>query len=505
MLQNNGGDDITVSAKGPFTFSNMLANGKLYAVTVKTQPAGQTCRVTGGGNGTGGGTTANGQNVTNITVNCSYPRYAYVVNHDAGTVSTYAVDAASGRLKWIGKADTGTNPQAVTIAPSGKFAYVANNGSNTVSEYAIAADGSLSPILGNASVGTGTYPVSVAVHPSGKYAYVANQDGTVSQYTVGGTDGSLSAMLTTTTTSSVTAGQLPASVTIGPAGKYAYVANSGDNTVSEYAVGSDGGLTPLATPTVVTGTGPYGVTIASSGKYAYVVNHNGGATGSVSEYAVGADGSLTLLASLAEPTGTSPVSITLDPTGQYAYVANSGDDTVSQYSIGANGILTPMSPPTVATGSGPTGVVVDPTGTHAYVTNAAGNTVSEYAIASDGTLSALAPATLASDAAPRAITLSQGTAAVQTVPTFAYVANSGDGSVSPFTIGTDGKLASLGSPATAGASPVAVTVSPSGHYAYVLNGGGTDLGIHRKQQRQPRAHYEQCNRRRRAKSDLHHR
>lgn len=48
VLQNNGGDDLTVSANGGFTFAAPLAAGSAFAVTVKSQPAGQTCTVRNG-------------------------------------------------------------------------------------------------------------------------------------------------------------------------------------------------------------------------------------------------------------------------------------------------------------------------------------------------------------------------------------------------------------------------------------------------------------------------
>ena len=48
VLQNNGGDDLAVSANGGFTFATPLAAGAAYAVAVKTQPAGQACTVKSG-------------------------------------------------------------------------------------------------------------------------------------------------------------------------------------------------------------------------------------------------------------------------------------------------------------------------------------------------------------------------------------------------------------------------------------------------------------------------
>src|SRR5882724_3369232 len=46
-LRDNGGDDLTVSANGAFTFVTRIASGGAYAVTV-TAPEGKTCTVTGG-------------------------------------------------------------------------------------------------------------------------------------------------------------------------------------------------------------------------------------------------------------------------------------------------------------------------------------------------------------------------------------------------------------------------------------------------------------------------
>jgi hypothetical protein len=46
VLQNNGGDNLTVNSNGSFTFSTSVAQGATYNVTVLTQPATQTCTVT---------------------------------------------------------------------------------------------------------------------------------------------------------------------------------------------------------------------------------------------------------------------------------------------------------------------------------------------------------------------------------------------------------------------------------------------------------------------------
>ncbi len=48
ILSNNGVDDLTVSADGPFTFGLPIAKGDTYSVTVQTQPVDQVCLVSDG-------------------------------------------------------------------------------------------------------------------------------------------------------------------------------------------------------------------------------------------------------------------------------------------------------------------------------------------------------------------------------------------------------------------------------------------------------------------------
>ena len=65
VLQDNGGDDLSVSTNGPFNFATKLAGGAAYNVTVKTNPSGQSCSVA---NGSG---TIAAADVSNVAVTCS--------------------------------------------------------------------------------------------------------------------------------------------------------------------------------------------------------------------------------------------------------------------------------------------------------------------------------------------------------------------------------------------------------------------------------------------------
>lgn len=81
VLSLNSGAQTSPVASGAssFTFATGLANSAAYAVTVGTQPAGQTCSVT---NGSG---TISGANVTNVSVNCVANTYTIGGNVSALT------------------------------------------------------------------------------------------------------------------------------------------------------------------------------------------------------------------------------------------------------------------------------------------------------------------------------------------------------------------------------------------------------------------------------------
>ncbi|HEY4105826.1 MAG TPA: DUF4369 domain-containing protein [Polyangiaceae bacterium] len=64
VLQDNGGDDLTITANGNFTFATPVTSGSTYAVSVQNQPKGQSCSV-----GLASGTVSNAS-VTLVSVSC---------------------------------------------------------------------------------------------------------------------------------------------------------------------------------------------------------------------------------------------------------------------------------------------------------------------------------------------------------------------------------------------------------------------------------------------------
>lgn len=119
-----------------------------------------------------------------------YPRFCYGVNYNDNSVSTYAVDANSGRLRPISTIATGVNPISIAIDPSYRYVYVTNT-SNDISQYTINPDGTLSAMTPS-TVPAGIFPNAITVDPSGRYVYVTNvTEATVSQYTIGQMERSL--------------------------------------------------------------------------------------------------------------------------------------------------------------------------------------------------------------------------------------------------------------------------------------------------------------------------
>jgi len=317
-------------------------------------------------------------------------KFAYVANADscAGAVyiSTYTINPTTGALTSSGPPlsaqDDGT--AFVTVDPFGKFAYVVNGGdginsSGSVVTYSI--NGTTGALTSGAISGDcdsdACHPSSMFVHPSGKFAYVtygANEPNSIAMYSIDATTGALTSIGTIAVEGNAS------SVAVDPTGKFAYVTTdlkfdgTGIESVSMYAIDATTGVL-ASTGTIATGTKPASVTVDPSGKFAYVANSN---SNDVSMYTINATtGALTSIGTIAA--GTKPASVTVDPSGKFAYVANSNSNDVSMYTInGTTGALTPIG--MIDAGMNPSSIAVHPSGKFAYVTNFNSNDVSMYSI-----------------------------------------------------------------------------------------------------------------------------
>ena len=299
-----------------------------------------------------------------------------------------------------------------------------------------------------------------------RFAYVANSaDNTVSEYTVNVSTGQLRA------NGYVLAGTGPGSVAVAPSGKFAYVANGTSNNVSAYTVNATSGtLTPVAGSPFAAGTFPSSLTVHPSGKFAYVANLN---SNDISGYTISATtGALTPMSSTFL-SGQAPTSLTVDPSGKFAYVANSNDSpgTVSAYTIDATtGALTAVAgSPFPSQGNAISSVTLTPSGKFAYVTNNEGN-IGGFSV--NATTGALTPIPGSPFPTP---SLQPFSVTVDPSGKFAYVGNVG--SVSVYTInGTTGALAVAGSPLPVGTSFIlSLTVDPTDQYLEVVNRSANEI------------------------------
>jgi len=310
VLQLNGGNNLSLSASGPFTFNTPLADLSNYSVTVLTQPAGQSCSVV---SGTG---TVAGADVAGVSVTCA--------------VNTFTVGG--------------------TVSGLGGTLVLQNNGTDNLS---VAASGGFTFAT---ALQTGSpYSVTVLTQPAGQTCTVANATGTVSgasvasvsvsctvnTFTVGGAafgvsgtlvlrnNGTNNLAITADGAFAFSAALQPGSaynVTVGtqPAGQTCTVA-SGTGTV----VGANvtGVAVTCATNTFTVGGGVSGLGLAGT----VVLQLNSG-----SDLGVSASGPFTFNASLLDGNGYS-VTVLTQPAGQSCSVSN-GTGTVSGASITSVGV-----------------------------------------------------------------------------------------------------------------------------------------------------------------------
>lgn len=355
------------------------------AATATINPATGVALATGTGTATITATEGSLTGTAAVTVVAAQARYAYLANRGDSTISQYSVNAATGTFTALNPSTVVASlPEQVVVSPNRLFAYCICVTTPTTSAILFNVDpttGLLSqptPAV-STSVGTGG-PNYAAIDPTGQFLFVNDYNGgvlpgTVASYSIDQVTGAL------TQVNSVVTGVGPTGVMVDHTGKYLYVTNNLDNTISEYSIAADGTLAPL-TPAIVGGVdGPEYGAIDPANKYVYIPNGNPN-VGTVSIYSIGAGGVLTsVLSGASAPVipGTSfLVNAAVDPANKYVYFLDSPITTGAVYGFnttgtGALGAALPSSPYALSTsatdGTAPIGIAIDPTGTLVAVDN----------------------------------------------------------------------------------------------------------------------------------------
>ena len=275
-------------------------------------------------------------------------------------------------------------------------------------------------------------------------------------------------------------GRNPVADVASPNGKNLYVINHDDNTIVEFAVGTDGKLYPQQTCNTP-GSYPAQLAVNKAGTYLYVVetyqpnfSTSIPGPGALVAYAINANGQLydsngkscgpvANGKTLFFPLGNNPVAINVLANGNFVYAVNESDATIAAFQVGSDGVLSSIGLFNV--GTNPNAVASDPTSKFLYVTDGASNQMYGFLVESNGSL-VMMPAAFKTDNLPNAV-------AVDPRGVYVYVANYNANNVSAYSIDqSTGNATPLAGPSiyAVGNGPLCLLIEPSeGRYIYTAN------------------------------------
>jgi 6-phosphogluconolactonase len=273
-------------------------------------------------------------------------------------------------------------------------------------------------------------------------------------------------------------GRNPVADVASPNGKNLYVINHDDNTIVEFAIGTDGKLYPQQTCNLP-GSYPSQLTVNQAGTYLYVVetyqpnfSTSIPGPGALVVFPINANGQLGATGSLCQPVpngtnaffalGNNPLSVNVLANGNFVYAVNESDATIAAFQVGSDGVLSSIGLFNV--GTNPNAVTSDPSGKFLYVTDGATNQMYGFLVQSNGSLVMMAKP-FKTDNLPNAV-------AVDPRGIYVYVANFNANDVSAYSIDqSTGNATPLGSSIYAvGNGPTCLLVEPSeGRYIYTAN------------------------------------
>lgn len=327
----------------------------------------------------------------------------------AAAIVVLAVGILSGCNSFFSGSSSASHVIYVAGTPSAVAAFRINDNSGAVSN-----------LVGSPYV-AGNSPSSVVADPSGRFLYVANAtDDTISLFTINSSSGGLTEVLPRTGT-----GLTPACMAIDSGGTFLFVADQGGNSVESFQIGASGGLTPVSSLTL--GDSPAGLVLTSSGLL-FVPLPN------FSDIAILSENSGVLKLVGFSHVANGVAGIAVDSGAKFLYATNPATNTVSGFAIQSGGTLTPVPGLTAGTGSTPVAAAVDLTGAFLYVANNGGGSVSQFSIdATTGALTALSPTTVTVGTNPAFVVIDPG-------GKFVFVGNEGSKSVTELSISSKGLL-----------------------------------------------------------------
>jgi 6-phosphogluconolactonase len=277
-------------------------------------------------------------------------RRLLVVNAGSGEISLFAIEAAGLQLENT-VSSAGARP--TSVAERGDLVYVLNNGSASIDGFTI-ADGRLEPLVDSKRPLSedGADGAQIAFSPDGR-TLVVTERGTnsISAYAVderGYADGP---------TTIPSAGQTPYGFDFTGGGALvvteAFGGDIGKAAASSYAVAGPGELKPVSGSIGDTRSEVCWAAVAKDGRFVYVTNFG---DSTISSYAIGRDGEIELAEAVAASTGLGEAGIrdeAISSNGRFLYALDADAQKVHGWNVGPDGRLTEIGafegvPPTVA-------------------------------------------------------------------------------------------------------------------------------------------------------------
>ena len=311
---------------------------------------------------------------------------------DSKGIYAFRFDPVAGKLQSLGLAVETSNPSFLVVHPSQKFLYaVGESNSGTVSSFAIDAEtGRLKPM--NTVLSRGGGPCHLAFDKTGRWLFVANyNNGSLASFPVH-SDGTLgeAAAAVQHAGSSIDKqrqdGPHAHSVTISPDNRFLIVTDLGLDQLLVYRLdGKTGALAPGNPPIVnsAPGSGPRHFTFSPNGRFAWVLNEINATVTSLSygRAAGSLAGVQTLSALPSDFTGArSAAEIAVHPNGRFVYTSNRGHDSIAIFDVDAGkGSL--KSGRWVSTrGKTPRSFAIDPTGGYLIAANQGSNSLAVFRV-----------------------------------------------------------------------------------------------------------------------------
>lgn len=211
-------------------------------------------------------------------------KYLYA-GSTGGDITVFSINSTTGALTAVGSpVAAGGAMSSMKVTPSGNFLAVALYLSNEVAVFAIQSDGTLQPVANSpfalkSGTGNGT---GIDVNCASNQLFVGRSGPDIDVFSIASTGG-----LSELSNSPFSTGTVPSNqvVALSPDDSTLFSSNQGGNTVSAFAVGSDGSLTVPGT-TVSAGSSalyPGGLAVRKDGTFLYAADTNG----AISTFGVG--------------------------------------------------------------------------------------------------------------------------------------------------------------------------------------------------------------------------